>query len=80
MTAEQFCAYARERLSPDALADLRESIAEHNGEVAAFGDAGPGSFARLAGEVRSLMRIERQLARLEGREPRDLYLRLRLPA
>ena len=80
MNREQFIAHARATLTPEEIDGLRESISEYNGETAAFGSAGPGTFTQLAAEIRRVNKIERQLARLENREPRDFYLRLRVPA
>ena len=81
MTKDQFIAYAHEYLSPSGLEGLFEMIDEFNGEVARFGDGGPGSLLRLRAEIMKVHRIERQLARLEGREPRkDFGFRVRMPS
>jgi hypothetical protein len=79
MTREEFIRYAHEALSPEAMESLYETIAEHNGEVAAFGDSWPGAMIRIQGAIKEMNSIERQLARLEGREPRNFYFRVSCP-
>lgn len=71
MNREEFIAYAHEVLDGDALEPLYDTIAEHNSEVAAFGDSWPGAAIRIHQNIDSVRAIERQLARLEGREPRE---------
>lgn len=77
MTREQFIAYAHEVLSD--LEPLYETIAEHNGEVARFGDSRPGALVQIHRRVAEVRSIERQLARLEGREPRQFHFRVSSP-
>ena len=71
MTKEEFIAYAHDALSQDALECLYETISEHNGEVARFGDSWPGALVRIHASIADVRRLERQLARLEGRPERD---------
>lgn len=80
MTKEQFIAYAHEALSPEALEPLYERIAEHNGEVARFGDSWPGALVQIHSSISEVRSIERQLARLEGRAERDFPFNVRSPA
>jgi hypothetical protein len=79
MNREQFIRYAREALSPDVLAGLYERISEHNGEVSQFGDSWPGALASIRRQTEEVHAIERQLARLEGREPRCFHFRVQSP-
>jgi hypothetical protein len=79
MTQNQFIRYAREALSPDVLEGLYERISEHNGEVAQFGDSWPGAMLQIHGRIADVQSIERQLARLEGRAPRDFRFRVQSP-
>lgn len=79
MTREEFIAYAHEATSADVLEGLYETISEHNGEVAAFGDSWPGALVRIHASIADVRKIERQLARLEGREPRDFHFRASSP-
>jgi hypothetical protein len=79
MNREQFIRYAREALSPDVLAGLYERISEHNGEVAQFGDSWPGALVSLRSQIDHVHAIERQLARLEAREPRCFHFRVQSP-
>jgi endo-1,4-beta-mannosidase len=79
MTKEEFIAYANEALSGEALEPLYDTIAEHNGEVAAFGDSWPGALVRIHASITDVNRLERQLARLEGREPREFHFRVSSP-
>ena len=80
MTREEFIKYAHEALSYEALEGLYETISEHNGEVAAFGDSWPGALVRIHSSIREVNSIERQLARLERREPRNFRFNVRSPA
>jgi len=79
MTREEFIAYAHEALSDDALEGLYETIGEHNNEVAAFGDSWPGALVRIHASVQEVNAIERQLARLTNRQPRDFRFSIRHP-
>ena len=79
MTRDEFIAYAHEALSGEALEPLYETIAEHNGECVAFGDSWPGALVRIHASIADVYKIERQLARLEGREPRDFRFGVRSP-
>jgi hypothetical protein len=79
MTKEEFIAYANEALSGEALEPLYDTIAEHNGEVAAFGDSWPGALVRIHASIADVHRLERQLARLEGRPERDFRFGVRSP-
>ena len=79
MTKEEFIRYAHEMLSPEILEPLYDQIAEHNGEVARFGDSGPGTLLRINASVAQIRGIEKQLARLEGREPREFHFRISCP-
>jgi len=80
MTKEEFISYAHELLSDDALEPLYDQIAEHNSEVARFGDSWPGALVLIQASVQQVLSIERQLARLEGREVRDFHFRVRCPS
>jgi hypothetical protein len=79
MTRDQFIAYAHEVTSGEALEPLYEQLAEHEGEIARFGDAGPGRTTLLLEACREVRAIERQLARLERRQERDFRLAVRSP-
>lgn len=79
MTGDQFIRYARLALSPDVLAGLYERIGEHNGEVTQFGDSWPGALVSIRRQTEEVHAIERQLARLEGREPRCFHFRVQSP-
>jgi len=79
MTKDEFIAYAHEALSDEVLEPLYDLIAEHNGEVAHFGDSWPGAIVRLHATISEVKAIERQLARLEGRQPRDFHFRVSCP-
>ena len=79
MTRVEFIAYANEVTDYDALEGLYEIIMEHNGEVARFGDSWPGAMVRIQAQIAEVKAIERQLARLEGREPRDFRFRVSSP-
>jgi hypothetical protein len=80
MTKDEFIAYAREALSDEALESLYERISEHNGEVARFGDSWPGALVQIHSSIADVRRIERQLARLEGRPERTFHFGVRHPA
>lgn len=80
MTKDEFIAYAHESLSGEALEPLFETISEHNGEVAAFGDSWPGALVRIHASIAEVHNIERQLARLEKREPREFRFNVRHPS
>ena len=80
MTQEEFVAYAHEALSDEALECLYERIAEHNGEVAAFGDSWPGALPQLHSSCAEVRSIERQLARIERRTERDFRFSIRHPS
>lgn len=73
MTRKEFIAYAHEVLSGEALESLYETISEHNGEVARFGDSWPGALVQLHSSISEVKSIERQLARLEGRPERNFH-------
>lgn len=79
MNRAQFIRYAREALSPDVLQGLYERIDEHNGEVTRFGDSWPGALASIRRDTEQVLAIERQLARLEAREPRCFHFRVQSP-
>jgi hypothetical protein len=79
MNRAQFIRYAREALDPDVLEGLYERISEHNGEVTQFGDSWPGAMISLRSQIDHVHAIERQLARLEGREPRCFHFRVQSP-
>lgn len=79
MTQAQFVDYAYQVLSIEALEPLFERIAEHNSEVAAFGDSGPGTQCRIYESVHAVMGVERQLARIEGRAVRSFGFRVSSP-
>jgi hypothetical protein len=64
MSEAEFLTYAREVLFGDSLECLCESIAEHNSEVAMFGDAGPGSGYRLHRSIAEYNAIARQYTRI----------------
>jgi hypothetical protein len=67
MSRDEFLAYAEEVLFGEGAECLYEAVAEHNGEVAMFGDAGPGSGYRLRQSIAEFNSIARQYARLTGR-------------
>jgi len=73
MTRKEFIAYAHEVLNGEALESLYETISEHNGEVARFGDSWPGALVQLHSSISEVKSIERQLARLEGRPERNFH-------
>ena len=79
MTREQFIRYAHEATDWEALEGLYEVISEHNGEVARFGDSWPGALVRIHSQINEVKQIERQLARLEGRQPRDFRFNVSSP-
>jgi hypothetical protein len=79
MTREEFIAYAVEATSEEALEPLYETIDQHNGEVAQFGDSWPGAIPQIQADIAEVKRIERQLARLVGREPRNFHFSVRHP-
>lgn len=79
MTRDEFIRYAREATDYDALEGLYEVISEHNGEVARFGDSWPGAMVHIQSQINDVKQIERQLARLEGRQPRDFQFRVSSP-
>lgn len=79
MTQDEFVKYARNALSGDALEGLYDVIAEHNGEVAAFGDSWPGALYNIHAQIAEVKSIERQLARIEKREPGDFKFRVMSP-
>lgn len=79
MTRDQFIRYANEATSYECLEGLYELISEHNGEVARFGDSWPGAMIRIQSQINDVKQIERQLARLEGRQPRDFQFRVSSP-
>lgn len=79
MTKEEFIAYAHEVLSHEALEPIYETISEHNGEVAAFGDSWPGALVHIHKQISEVKSIERQLARLENRPERNFYFSVRCP-
>jgi hypothetical protein len=66
MTREEFIEYAHEALFGEGFESLCESVAEHNGEVAMFGDAGPGSALQLLKRLAEYRSIARQYERLTG--------------
>lgn len=79
MTKEEFIAYAHEVLSGEALEPLYDTIAEHNSECAAFGDSWPGALVHIHASIADVNRLERQLARLEGRPVREFHFSVRSP-
>lgn len=79
MTKAQFIIYAHGALSDEALEGLYETISEHNGEVARFGDSWPGALVRIHASISEVKGIERQLARLERRPERDFRFMVRSP-
>ena len=79
MTEKQFIRYAHEALSPDVLEPLYDRISEHNGEVARFGDSWPGALVGIHQSIADILSIERQLARLERREPRNFRFNVSHP-
>ena len=79
MTKEEFIAYAHECLDADALEGLYETISEHNGEVARFGDSWPGALVRIHASIAQVHKLERQLARLENRAERNFHFGVRHP-
>ena len=79
MNREEFIKYAKEVLSYESLEPLFDSISEHNGEVARYGDSGPGSLLWIQKAIREVTSIERQLARLEGRDQRKFNFGVRAP-
>ena len=79
MTREEFITYAHDVLADEALEPLYETISEHNSEVAAFGDSWPGALVHIHSSVAEVKNIERQLARLEGRVPREFHFYVKSP-
>jgi hypothetical protein len=79
MTRNEFIAYAHEVLADDALEPLYDTISEHNGEVARFGDSWPGALVHIHASIAEVKSIERRLAQLEGREPRAFRFAVRSP-
>jgi hypothetical protein len=79
MTREEFIRYANEALSGEALEPLYEHISEHNGEVARFGDSWPGALVGIHSSISQVKKLEAQLARLEGRAPRDFRFQVSSP-
>lgn len=77
MTQAEFVAYAHEMLND--MECLYDTIAEHNGEVAQFGDSWPGALVRIHKQIREVKRLEACLARIERREPRDFQFRVYSP-
>ena len=80
MTRDEFIKYAYEVLDPESLEGLYDTISEHNGEVAAFGDSWPGALIQIHSSIDQIKKIERQLARLEGRLEREFHFQVRHPA
>ena len=79
MTRQEFIRYANEALDADALEPLYDTITQHNSEVAAFGDSWPGALYRIHRDIAEVRSIERQLARLEGRVPREFRFHVSSP-
>ena len=79
MTRNEFIRYAHGVLSQDALEPLYERIGEHNSEVARFGDSWPGALVEIHASIAEVHSIERQLARLEGREVRNFRFVVQSP-
>lgn len=79
MTRKQFLRYAHELTSWEAMECLHERIAEHNNEVAAFGDSWPGALFHIHNAINRINAVERQAARLEGREPRSFRFNVSSP-
>ena len=79
MTRNEFIRYAHDALSQDAFEHLYERIGEHNSEVAAFGDSWPGALVEIHARIAEIRSIERQLARLEGREVRNFRFAVQSP-
>ena len=75
MTKHQFIVYAEEVLFGEGVECLYERIAEIRGEIARFGDAGPGSLYRLSKDIQSYNRIGERWAALTGRH----FNRLAIP-
>lgn len=78
MTRDEFIAYAAEALSPEALECVYEQIAEHNNEVAMFGDAGPGVGLVLHARCAEIRGIARRYEQLTGIHV-PLFFRIRSP-
>jgi hypothetical protein len=79
MTQDEFVEYAHNALDADVLEGLYETISEHNGEVARFGDSWPGALVQIHESIADVYKLERQLARIEKREPRDFRFRVSCP-
>ena len=79
MTRDEFIAYAHGLLDPEGMECLYDTIAQHNSEVAAFGDSWPGALVKINEDVQLCNNVERQLARLEQRQPRDFHFSVRWP-
>ena len=80
MTEREFIRYAHEVTDGDALEPLYDTITQHNSEVSAFGDSWPGALYHIHRNIAEVKAIERQLARLEKRAPRDFRFSVRHPA
>ena len=77
MTRNEFIQYANEVL--DDMECLYETISQHNGEVAQFGDSWPGAMVHIQWHINQVVGIERRLAKLQGREPREFRFGVRSP-
>jgi hypothetical protein len=66
MNRKEFLDYAVDLCSGDNLEGFYESIDEHNGEVARFGDSGPGTAVRLHAFAAQLRKVDAQYQRLTG--------------
>lgn len=78
MSEKEFIEYASYALS-EGLESLYEIISEHNGEVAMFGDSGPGRLLHINSMIQDVVGVERQLARIQKREPRKFHFSVSLP-
>lgn len=66
MTRAEFISYAHEVLFGESSEGLFEQVAEHNSEVAMFGDAGPGSGYRLRKSIAEYNSIANRYEQLTG--------------
>ena len=79
MTRNEFIQYANEVLDPEGMEGLYETISQHNGEVAQFGDSWPGAMIQIQGSINHIVGVERRLAKLQGRAPREFRFGVRGP-
>ncbi len=66
MTADEFVAYAHDVLFGEATEPLFEQISQYEGEVAMFGDAGPGAGLQLRQSIEEYDKIARRYEKLTG--------------